>query len=299
MAELVKIENGRTGYLEIVDTLLSKGGREPSRNGMTVEVRDMVIELANPLDAVPCGVRPGLNIAIGAVEALQLVGGFSDISLTCEIQPNFRNYLDGTEFYGAYGLRTRKQLPAICDRLMDQSETRQAIVTIWDPELDTKPGKKDYPCTTAFSFLIRDGRLNMSTFMRSNDAWWGWPYDVWQFTTLQESMAIVLGVPVGTYTHHAASFHLYEPHWAAAKQMLNDAESGQQIETLGFGDALDYGDGWASAQRSAEKVWRVVTGTLPAAKLEGRTEDWYAETLMTARLRGAQRNMDALRNVLQ
>lgn len=296
MAEVVKIENGRSGYLEIVGTLLSKGEEVPSRNGKTIEVRDMVIELADPFDAVPTGVRPGMNIAIGAVEALQLVGGFSDISLTCEIQPNFRNFLDGTKFYGAYGLRTRDQLPVIVDRLNGDLDTRQAIVTLWDPELDTKPGKKDYPCTTAFSFLVRDGKLNMSTFMRSNDAWWGWPYDVWQFATLQMTIARVIGVDVGTYTHHAASFHLYEAHWDVARKMLQDAPEGSPTPTLAFGDMHS---GWDSARVAAETTWRYVTGTANPRwpNMLDATQKWYAETLMAQRLKTAQKNFERVQTM--
>ena len=46
--------------------------------------------------------------------------------------------------------------------------------------------------------------------MRSNDVWWGVPYDVFQFTFLQIQLAQVLGLEPGVYTHQAGSFHLYD-----------------------------------------------------------------------------------------
>jgi thymidylate synthase len=46
--------------------------------------------------------------------------------------------------------------------------------------------------------------------MRSNDAWLGLPYDMFQFTQLFQTVCRVLGVPAGTYTHTAWSLHLYE-----------------------------------------------------------------------------------------
>jgi thymidylate synthase len=46
--------------------------------------------------------------------------------------------------------------------------------------------------------------------MRSNDVFLGLPYDVFNFTMLQELMAVELGIELGSYIHFAASLHLYE-----------------------------------------------------------------------------------------
>lgn len=45
--------------------------------------------------------------------------------------------------------------------------------------------------------------------MRSNDVHRGLPYNVVQFTTLQEVMAGWLGLEVGGYHHWSDSLHLY------------------------------------------------------------------------------------------
>ena len=49
--------------------------------------------------------------------------------------------------------------------------------------------------------------------MRSNDLMWGYFYDVFMFTWLQEAIANELGVDVGYYHHHATSLHVYEPYF--------------------------------------------------------------------------------------
>lgn len=297
MAELVRIGDATSGYRTILDTLLTKGHKQESRNGNTIEVEDLVIELEHPQLAVVGGARPGYNQAIGAVEGLQLIAGISDSSLTCEIQPNFRNFMDNGEFWGAYGPRTVGQFSVIADRLRADPDTRQAIVTLWDPKHDAHGGKKDHPCTTAFNFRMRDGRLNMTTFMRSNDVYWGWPYDVYQFAMLQLTMANVLGAEIGTYTHHAASFHIYEPHWDIAKEILDGPAPTLGAESIeGFVGrwAQRGGSPWDAAQREARDVWHVVRGVLPASVLQSQVQRRYASMLLERKLKVATQNLGKL-----
>jgi thymidylate synthase len=45
--------------------------------------------------------------------------------------------------------------------------------------------------------------------MRSNDLLWGFPYDINGFCFIQEFLASVLGLELGTYTHIVGSLHLY------------------------------------------------------------------------------------------
>ena len=304
MAELVKIRGAASGYQEVLETLLTKGRHQQSRNGATIEIEDFVIELADPMQAVLGSARPGYNEAIGAVEGLQLVAGISDSSLTCEIQPNFRAFMDDGKFWGAYGPRTVDQFPIITERLRLDPDTRQAVITLWDPEFDAKGGKQDHPCTTAFNFRIRGGRLSMTTFMRSNDGYWGWPYDVYQFAMVQTTMAHVLGVQLGTYTHHAASFHLYEPHWEIAKAIVDgDPYSDNPKHVLGFRPqpqpwtSPTTGEEhrstritWEDARDSARRVWHVVRGVAAADTLVGGAEISYAKMLMDRKLKTATAN---------
>lgn len=299
MAELVKINDAATGYKTVLDALLTKGRKQESRNGNTIEVEDFIIELANPELAVIGGARPGYNEAIGAVEGLQLIAGISDSSLTCEIQPNFRNFMDNGEFWGAYGPRTVDQFPIIANRLVADPDTRQAIVTLWDPKHDAAGGKKDHPCTTAFNFRIREGRLNMTTFMRSNDAYWGWPYDVYQFAMVQTTMAHVLGVGLGTYTHHAASFHLYEPHWNVARDIVDGPDYDGGIgQVVSFGHSLankGHIGSWGGACVSARRTWHVIRGVRGADALSSRAEWHYANMLMERKLKVAKSNFEKVR----
>ena len=78
----------------------------------------------------------------------------------------------------------------------------------------------DAACASSLELLIRDGRLDAIVCMRSNDAIWGLPYDVFLFTFLQEMMAIELKVELGSYYHFAGSLHLYERHLGLANRIV-------------------------------------------------------------------------------
>ena len=208
MSDLV-IPNMRDGYLALARTVLRRGKRVAPRGMNTLELEDFTFTLEDPLDALPVGVGRSPKLAIGAGEALLLCGGISDPTMMVNITPTMARFLDGGVLHGAYGPRIRAQLPRTVERLMNDRDTRQAVMTIWDPAWDTLD-TRDVPCTIAFNFRIRNDKLNMGAVMRSNDVYLGTAYDVFMFTQLQATIARALDVELGTYTHHAWSLHAYE-----------------------------------------------------------------------------------------
>jgi hypothetical protein len=118
---------------------------------------------------------------------------------------------------GAYGPVFIDQFPYIIQTLERDPDSRQAIDMIWRP----RPGSsKDIPCTLSLHFMIRDGKLELTTTMRSNDAWLGFPYDLFTFTRLQATVARLLSIFPGVYTHQVASMHLYESDFNRAETLL-------------------------------------------------------------------------------
>jgi thymidylate synthase len=92
--------------------------------------------------------------------------------------------------------------------LQDNPKSRRAVIHIKSPYDDIN--SKDVNCTVCLQFFIRDEKLYLTTYMRSNDLWMGFPYDVFQFTCMQIRMAMELNIDIGTYTHIVGSLHLYE-----------------------------------------------------------------------------------------
>lgn len=101
------------------------------------------------------------------------------------------------------------QLDYVIDELKRDRNTRRAFLTIFDGK-DHADYRHDTPCTLSVGFDLYDGKLNMTVIMRSNDLWYGFCNDQYCFSRLQEYVANVLDIPVGTYYHFAANMHLYD-----------------------------------------------------------------------------------------
>mgnify|MGYP003117701430 FL=1 len=100
------------------------------------------------------------------------------------------------------------QLRKVINNLSQNHESRQAAISIYDAkEIDEYTN--DTPCTYAVQFTVLNGKLNMSVVMRSNDLWYGFCNDQYQFSNLQMYVAYELNLPVGTYYHFAHNLHLY------------------------------------------------------------------------------------------
>lgn len=69
-----------------------------------------------------------------------------------------------------YGIRFRMgDLDDVVDLLIKQPNTRQAYLPIWFPEDTGAVHGERVPCTLGYHFLIRDGQLHVTYFMRSCD----------------------------------------------------------------------------------------------------------------------------------
>ncbi len=109
--------------------------------------------------------------------------------------------------YG-YQWRRNDQLENVINILEHGFDTRQAAISIYDGK-EINKYEFDTPCTYAIQFTVVQSKLYMSVYMRSNDLWYGFCNDQYQFASLQEMVAERLNLPVGTYYHHAHNLHLY------------------------------------------------------------------------------------------
>ncbi len=109
-----------------------------------------------------------------------------------------------------YGWQWKRnnQLYKVIAMLENNPNTRQATISIYDgKEIDSYT--KDTPCTYAVQFTILDNKLCMSVLMRSNDLWYGFCNDQYQFASLQQMVADSLSIETGWYYHYAHNMHLY------------------------------------------------------------------------------------------
>lgn len=120
---------------------------------------------------------------------------------------------DGVTNNSAYGYILFKkygynQVEQIIELLKKDPSSRRAILNISDPTLN-KIKTKDLQCTIGLQFLIRNNQLEETVYMRSNDIYFGFPYDYIFFVSIGEYIAKELGIELKLYTHHATSLHMY------------------------------------------------------------------------------------------
>ena len=142
---------------------------------------------------------------------------------------------DGIKVIGAYGPRLfgiahMNQIEYILDTLDKDPEKRKAVASIYLPHFDHHGlPREEIPCTLNLQYLIRNEQLLALTYMRSQDAFNVLPYDVFNFTMLQEYVQNRL-VPkhnpgLGSYHHHSGSFHVYENSKSTIQNMLSDPDA--------------------------------------------------------------------------
>jgi len=100
------------------------------------------------------------------------------------------------------------QIDYVVGKLRENPNTRHAAISIYDCKEFGKY-RNDTPCTYAVQFTIIDEQLCMSVYMRSNDIWYGFCNDQYQFSSLQKMVADRLSMDIGWYYHHAHNMHLY------------------------------------------------------------------------------------------
>lgn len=205
-----------------------------AENGWSSDSRDGEV-VGEICDAVFCVEDPTRNIVSSVVRKMpmryavgELAWYLSGSNKVSDISRFAKKWVDisddGVTNNSAYGYRIKEkfgfdQWKYIKSMLTKDPNSRQAIIHIKDAN---NAKTKDIPCTVYLQFLLRDGKLNLSVHMRSNDIWMGVPYDMFSFCFLQMLMAMELGVEIGTYTHYAGSLHMYGRDYKAAIENTMD-----------------------------------------------------------------------------
>lgn len=195
--------------------------QQVSRCGETREILRASFGITDPRQRWVTSRAPGMSPAFAIAEVFWILAGRNDAAFLNYWNPGLPRFAGyTTTYHGAYGHRIRKgygfdQLELAYRTLESNQESRQAVIQIWDPREDLPrnggcPTAPDIPCNLCSMLKVRNGTLEWTQIMRSNDLFRGTPYNFVQFTTLQEIVAGWLGLAVGTYHQVSDSLHIYE-----------------------------------------------------------------------------------------
>ena len=218
---------GRT-FAEVYDklllNLLEEGKKVSPRGMLTKELMQETFCIEDPNSSLIY--IPGRNFSLvhAIHESFLIFCDDNHVKVAGYFNKNIEQFSDdGETLYGSYGHRIATKMQGVLDKLKEDHDTRQALLTIHRVD-DSIVKTKDPPCTITLQFTIRDEKLNMHVYMRSNDIVWGTPYDVFVFTTIQKVFANTLGIPVGKYYHTATSLHMYERDFEKCRKYIGHCE---------------------------------------------------------------------------
>lgn len=199
-----------------------------SRDGDVQELLDFRTHITNPYRRCVGGHSRNINIFFLLAEAMWIFAGRRDVGFLTIFNSGMKRFSDdGFVFHAPYGYRLRHwgesselraplegrgldQLRETVRLLSSNKNTRQAVMSIWNPVLDLGVNTVDMPCNDLIMFKIRNNRLITTIANRSNDLHLGLPTNVFQFSFLTELMSQCLLVDLGTQTHNSQSLHIYK-----------------------------------------------------------------------------------------
>lgn len=255
-------ENPSALQLEILNEIMASGDEVMPRGKKVREIRPASVEFLDPLKRVTFVRGRRINPFFQIAESLWILSGRSDVAFLDLFNKNMVQFSDDGKFFNAsYGERMRtygkndlhKTIYNPVDQLADayikltaDKDSRQAVIVLSNPHFDNAQytiGEKgrDIACNLILTFKIRDNKLNLCVFNRSNDLIWGlFGANIVQFTTIQEMLANWLGVEVGTYHQITDSLHVYtEDYGASGNKAIFDAHPGIEKGEYQIWDMVD------------------------------------------------------------
>lgn len=213
--------------------LLEDGKAQGGTRGKNREILGVSLRILRPRARISRSENRGKPFsALG--ELLWYLSGSDALDFILPYVPRYAEDAVNGRLEGAYGPRLTQmrdgidQFSSIEALLKERPSSRRAVIQLFNAE-DIATHHKEIPCTTTLQFHLRERSLHMSVTMRSNDAYFGLPHDVFCFTMIQEMMARRLGVEVGEYMQYVGSMHVYDD-WVKDMQAYVSEGFQQTIE---------------------------------------------------------------------
>jgi thymidylate synthase len=260
--------------LKLYPELLSRESNVAASRGNNTEILGVLIEIERARARLSRSETRGrLFSSLG--ELLWYLSGDNRLDFIERYIKRYRQESEdyGKSVYGGYGPRLlsqrgSNQIENVIALLREHAVSRRAVIQIFNAE-DIANKHTEIPCTTTLQFFVRDECVHLIVNMRSNDAFIGFPHDVFCFTMLQEIVARTLGCELGSYRHFVGSMHLYDTDRAQAKELIDEGFQ-SRIEM----PPMPSGDPWPAIGAVLAAEARIRSGELFDANQLGLDPYW-------------------------
>jgi thymidylate synthase len=228
----IDCDNIPLNYPTVLRRVIEEGQRVSPRGLETVEVRGLSLVSKNPRKRFISHPSRNANPVFPIVELMWYLSGNDTPEVISHYISAVTRYVNPNSgrFDGAYGPRLRgyggriDQLVVVYDKLKQDVETRRAVMMIFDPLLDNKESL-NVPCNVLFQLLVRDGKLELIAYTRSQDMVKGFTYDTAEWQLLQDILAGWLDVDVGLFRLVIGSAHVYASDMEKVRRIIDQDPS--------------------------------------------------------------------------
>lgn len=121
-------------------------------------------------------------------------------------------------------------------QLINDRDTRQALMFVSGQDVQFN-NNKDFICTLSYMFDISDNKLNLTVSRRSQDLFYGFPYDyVWEVYLMNRMLSEIKEkypeLELGSYTLLCNNLHIYERNFEIFNKMKDDYASGNYTDHI-------------------------------------------------------------------
>lgn len=207
MPTYVRAKNPVDGWVRIVRKIMDSGMRRTDERGSETRwLENAIIHIEDPFVERVSGKYPFSEPVLKEKYATQL------------LNPDRMDF-DYTygERLNAWGTEQLNQIEYVINKLRESPHSRRAVATTWDPRKDTRVD--EVPCLNHFVFMSREGLLDLSVMIRSNDMYGAWPANVYALGELLDHVSGRTDLKRGTITTMSVNAHIYKHDWERAEQI--------------------------------------------------------------------------------
>ena len=208
---IIRASNIAQAWLEIVHNVMTFGGTQETDYGVRQkELIDLMVVVENTADdssALPSWIPIRKRDINRYVKSFLLAEKDTAVA-----------YSYGQRLYDFNGIN---QVKTIIKDLKRFQTSRRAVAVLWDPVRDS--ASKDPPCVDLVQTSIRDQRVYLTAYIRSNDMYRAWHLNAYALRALQEIICEEFPeATIGPLTTISQSAHIYEDCWKDANALTTE-----------------------------------------------------------------------------